>query len=155
MDNKIFAACALIMIVLGTGIFYYRTQPVSLEAVFSVGLTVLADGSRINGTGYFYNDINFSVLKWPAFGRDKVDLSLQYSENRTRTSPVKFDILLYLNQTQKVIEIHNLKNVGNYMGTINCCFDGVKSGSYNLTINLQVDGVTDEMDKTESSLFVP
>jgi hypothetical protein len=143
------------MIVLGGGILYHRTQSVTLEAIFSVSLEVYPDRVSINGTGYVYNGINFSVLEWPAFGRDKVNLSLQYSENETRTSPVMFDVLLLLNQTQKVIEISCPKNAGMYIASIDCYFNGIKSGSYNLTISIKGNGVIDESSMRQSSIFIP
>lgn len=157
MNIKMFVACIVVLAVLGGAVFYYRVQPIRLETSFSLQLTVLSDGSSINGTGFIYDrNINFSVLKWPAFGCDKVDISLQYSANKTRVSPVKFDVLLNLNETEKVVEISDLKQVGTYVGSINGYFDDIKSGSYILTMSLSVDGVSDPSFKAvQSIVFVP
>ena len=142
MNRRIFVACVIILLTLG-GLFYYRAQSCELKVSFNLQLRVLADDSLgYNGFGSMYSQkMNFSVLKWPNLDSDKVDLSLTRPDNKTSADPVKFDIVLNLNQTKKIIEIPPKREVGWYDGSITCFFKDVKSGTYNLTIGLNVNGI--------------
>jgi hypothetical protein len=157
MKTLVFVGCIAILAII-SGFFLYRAQPCGIEMSFVLNLSIFPDGSRVSGTGWIFNkDVNFSVLKWPGLGYDNYNLKLsqRYTENKTRTNPVKFDIIIHLNQTEKVIEISDFRNAGTYTGTVNCYFDSINRGGYYLTISLSVEGETDKDPLTKSIVFVP
>lgn len=157
MKKKIYAAVFLIL--LSLGIFsFYRIEPLRLEICFSVSINVPPENvNNYNGSCSIRTDnLNFSVPKNPSFSRDNIEITKEsYYQDEFRETPVHFQLLLTLNDIQKVIEIGNLQRISSYEGVGNCYFDGITSGSYNLTITSIVNGVIDKNSDVEIALAVP
>lgn len=125
MKTKSFVSFLVIMIILGA-VFVLRSQPFRAKLSFALSLTIPSQQSKTNGTGWIpHESVNFSVLKWPDFSRDDYNLKLTqpfYGIN-ARNSLTRFDVILKLNQIEKIIAINELDSSGSYSGIVNCYFD--------------------------------
>jgi hypothetical protein len=157
MNLRVFAVCLAASVLLA-GLLFYRSQSLGLQTSITLQLTVFPESYYLNGSGYIFADsMNFSILKWLDSGHSAVDskfLYLAFPENETRINPVTFNLLFYLNQTEKVIELTNFRNPGVYNATVLCFFDGIKSGSYNMTANLTVEGSFEVLDTSQFLIHV-
>lgn len=160
MNIRIFAVCVVALVLL-MSLFFYRYETIGLQTAFDLQLTVYPEGPQsygVNGTGYLLDDnANFSILKWLDSGQNTIYsqfLYFPFPKNDTRINSVTFDLILYLNQTEKVMRGPVLKNPGVYNVAVRCSFDDVERGNYNLTTNLVVEGSSTILANSQFWIYV-
>ena len=157
MRRRYFLGIVVILVIFGFFTFY-RAEPLRLKISASLSLGVPRDNpNNYNGScSVFRDNLNFSIPKNPDFSKDTVVLPPQtYFENTNKTIPTSFNLILKLNQTEKVVEIGSLSGVGYYTATAIFYLDGVRKGNYILTINSQVNGAIEKGNEIQMVLTVP
>ncbi len=157
MKSKFLAIMIIVLVCFG-GFFIYRVEPSRLQVSMPFQIYVPPDNLHYNGTCSVNSDnINFSIPKNPDLSKDTVTFAKQVSyETMNRKTPVDFKLILYLNGTEKLVEIGQFTKVDYYQGVVTCNIDGIqRAANYNLTITSEVNGLANEDNPVQLTFKVP
>ena len=119
-------------------------------------LSVARESSSRPGFGWILEqNTSVSLIRWPQTVSEEINVKPEYAFNETRTTPVRFVVSSYLDQTNKTLLTPNLTTTGSYLAVISSIFPAISQGTYNLTITMYVLGFEKEQHQLQRLVTIP
>jgi hypothetical protein len=139
---------ALIIVIISSSFIILSNEFTSLKISFRITLNISASKGINTGSGYFdSNSISYEADQMPFFNKDAYNIELvrSFQQDSGSANAVIFNVMIKMNDIQKVLTIEEFKEAGSYSGPVYFNFDWLKSGTYKMEIRLLVNGSEDSL----------